>query len=234
MNEITFFENEQFGTIRTLSIDGEPWFVAADVCRALDIKNSRDAIARLDDDEKGVALTDTLGGKQGMSTVNESGLYSLVLGSRKPEAKQFKRWITHDVIPAIRKTGAYSVKPMSSAEMLLAQAKVLVEQEQRMSAIETKQLETDVRIDDLESKFEAKLNPTVRMDWYAITGYIGLMKYRVNPKDYSSLGKLAAKLSKEKGYPTGSAPHPTYGSVHTYHTDILEEVFEQYWKCKRK
>ena len=111
---------------------------------------------------------------------------------------------------------------------------MLVEQEQRMSAIETKRLETDVRIDDLESKFEAKLNPTVRMNWYTVTGYIGLMKYRVNPKDYSSLGKLAAKLSKEKGYPMGSAPHPTYGSIHTYHTDILEEVFEQYWKCKRK
>lgn len=86
---------------------GEPWFVAADVCRALEIKNNRDALSRLDQDEKGVALIDTPGGKQELTIVNEAGLYSLVLGSRKPEAKAFKRWITHEVIPTIRKTGGY-------------------------------------------------------------------------------------------------------------------------------
>lgn len=106
-NQMKIFENEQFGQVRTTIINGEPWFVAADVCKALDISNSRDALTRLDDDEKGVASTDTLGGKQDMTIVNEPGLYSLVLGSRKPEAKRFKRWITHDVIPAIRQTGAY-------------------------------------------------------------------------------------------------------------------------------
>lgn len=107
MNELTIFKNDRFGEIRTVSKDGEPLFVAADVCRALDIVNSRDALSRLDDDEKGVALTDTLGGKQNMIVVTESGLYSLVLGSRKPEARDFKRWITHEVIPSIRKHGAY-------------------------------------------------------------------------------------------------------------------------------
>lgn len=107
MNELTVFENKDFGPVRTVVRQGEPWFVAADVCRALEISNSRDALSRLDADEKGVALTDTLGGKQEMSTVNEPGLYSLVLGSRKPEAKAFKRWITHEVIPEIRRHGAY-------------------------------------------------------------------------------------------------------------------------------
>lgn len=107
MNEMQVFENDQFGQIRTIQKDGEPWFVAVDVCRALEISNNRDALSRLDADEKGVALTDTLGGKQEMTIVNEPGLYSLVLGSRKPEAKAFKRWITHDVLPAIRKTGGY-------------------------------------------------------------------------------------------------------------------------------
>ena len=236
MNEIAVFENEQFGTIRTVSVDGEPWFIAADVCRALEIGNPSMALSRLDEDEKStLSLTEGTspnGGNPNVNVVNESGLYSLVLGSRKPEAKQFKRWITHEVIPAIRKTGAYSAKPMSSAEMLLAQAKVLVEQEQRMSAIETKQLETDVRIGDLESKFETKLNPTVGMDWYAITGYASLKNLRVSPNDYSSLGKLATKLSKERGYPMGSAPHPVYGRVHTYHLDILEDAFERYRRYK--
>lgn len=106
-NNLQVFRNDQFGEIRTIMKDGEPWFVAADVCKALEIANNRDALTRLDADEKGVASTDTLGGCQEMAVVNEPGLYALVLGSRKPEAKAFKRWITHDVIPTIRKHGAY-------------------------------------------------------------------------------------------------------------------------------
>lgn len=107
MNEIQIFKNAEFGSVRAIEIDGEPWFVAADVCRALEIKNNRDVLARLDNDERGVASIDTHGGRQEMSIVNEPGLYSLVLGSRKPEAKAFKRWITHEIIPAIRKHGGY-------------------------------------------------------------------------------------------------------------------------------
>ena len=109
MNELQIFKNDQFGEVRTVELNGEPWFVSADVCRALEIRNSRAALTRLDDDEKGVALTDTLGGKQEMTIVNEPGLYGLVLGSRKPEAKAFKRWIKHDVLPSIRKTGGYNL-----------------------------------------------------------------------------------------------------------------------------
>ena len=101
------YTNSDFGTVRTLLRNGEPFFVATDVCKALSITNNRDAIARLDEDEKGVASIDTLGGEQVVSIISESGLYSLVLGSRKPEAKSFKRWITHEVIPSIRKHGAY-------------------------------------------------------------------------------------------------------------------------------
>lgn len=106
-NKMQVFNNDEFGSVRTVIKDGEPWFVAVDVCKALEIKNNRDALGRLDDDEKGVVSTDTLGGEQEVGVVNESGLYTLVLGSRKPEAKTFKRWITHDVIPTIRKTGGY-------------------------------------------------------------------------------------------------------------------------------
>lgn len=105
-NRIDVFRNEEFGEIRVVEINGEPWFVAADVCRALEIKNSRDALTRLDDDEKGVALTDTLGGTQEVSTVNEPGLYSLVLSSKLDSAKQFRKWVTSEVLPSIRKYGA--------------------------------------------------------------------------------------------------------------------------------
>lgn len=108
MNEITIFENPEFGKVRTIKIDGEPWFVATDVCNALELTNSRVATDRLDEDEKGVSLIDTLGGQQKVTIVNESGLYSLVLGSRKKDAKKFKRWITHEVVPSIRKHGMYA------------------------------------------------------------------------------------------------------------------------------
>ena len=108
MNELQIFENKDFGKVRTVTLNGAPCFVAADICRALDIANSRDAVNRLDDDEKNtVVLTDGNRGNPNVTVVTESGLYSLVLGSRKPEAKQFKRWITHEVIPTIRKTGGY-------------------------------------------------------------------------------------------------------------------------------
>ena len=109
MNRIQVFENQDFGQLRTVMVDGEPWFVAADVCRALELGNTAQALTRLDVDEKGVILNDTPGGKQEMSTVNEPGFYSLVLGSRKPEAKAFKRWVTHEVLPALRKTGRYTM-----------------------------------------------------------------------------------------------------------------------------
>lgn len=108
MNDMTIFQNPQFGSVRTNVVNGEIWFVAADVCKALDIQNHKDAVSRLDCDEKrGVAITDPIGRLQNTTVINEYGLYSLILTSRKPEAKAFKRWITHDVIPAIRKDGFY-------------------------------------------------------------------------------------------------------------------------------
>lgn len=100
--------NEGF-SLRTVEKDGEAWFLASDVCAALDLGNIAQAGARLDDDEKGLISNDTPGGEQKVSIVSEAGLYSLVLGSRKPEAKAFKRWVTHEVLPKIRKTGQYAI-----------------------------------------------------------------------------------------------------------------------------
>ena len=108
MSQIIPFEFECHSLRVNLDAAGQPWFVAADVCAALDLPDTHKAIARLDDDEKGRNSIPTPGGQQDMSVVNESGLYNLVLGSRKPEAKRFKRWITHEVLPSIRKTGSYT------------------------------------------------------------------------------------------------------------------------------
>lgn len=99
------FEHPEFGKVRTVMIDGEPWFAAADVCNALDIRNPSQAISRLDEDEKIITLISNEGNQRGnpnVAVVNEPGLYTLILGSRKPEAKSFKRWITHEVLPILR------------------------------------------------------------------------------------------------------------------------------------
>lgn len=103
-NKLMVFENEAFGKVRTLNLNGEPWFVAVDVCSVLDLSNPTIAVSRLYEDERAKFNL----GRQGDATiVNEPGLYTLVLGSRKPEAKAFKRWITHEVLPNIRKHGVY-------------------------------------------------------------------------------------------------------------------------------
>lgn len=94
-------------TIRTINKKGDVWFVAKDVCEVLEISNYRDAVEKLDDDEKGVGVSDTLGGEQSMIIISESGLYSLIFRSNKPEARVFRKWVTAEVLPAIRKTGKY-------------------------------------------------------------------------------------------------------------------------------
>lgn len=114
MQDLKIFENKEFGKVRTIMTDGEPLFIAADVCKALDIKNFTQAVSRLDTDERAMLNI----GRQGRTNVvNEYGLYNLVLASRKPEAKAFKRWITHEVIPAIRKHGGY-LTPDKTEELL--------------------------------------------------------------------------------------------------------------------
>jgi len=114
-SDLMIFENPEFGAVRSILIDGEPWFVAADVCKALELEKTNRALSRLDDDEKGAHSVSTPGGRQRMSIISESGLYSLILGSRKPEARAFKRWITHEVIPSIRKHGAYMTDSLLDA-----------------------------------------------------------------------------------------------------------------------
>lgn len=123
MTDLQIFNNDRFGQVRIVPVDGELMFVAKDVCDCLEITKHRDAISRLDSDERGSVKLDTPGGKQDIAAINEYGLYNLVLSSRKPEAKEFKRWITHDVIPAIRKTGSYSIViPQTLPEALRAYA----------------------------------------------------------------------------------------------------------------
>lgn len=133
-------------SVRVAVINSEPWFVAADVATVLDLGNPRSSLALLDDDEKGVHTMDTPGGAQQMVTVSEPGLYSMILRSRKPQARAFKRWITHEVIPSIRRTGSYSVAPVAPvlpsprelAALVIAEADRADAAEARVAALEPK------------------------------------------------------------------------------------------------
>ena len=127
MSNIQIFNNDQFGEVRTISEDGQIWFVAKDVADILEYSYTSTATRRLEEDEKGVQQLQTPGGRQEMTIINEFGLYNLVLGSKKEEAKQFKRWITHEVIPSIRKTGQYSVDSKKTDKLSQESAVKLLE-----------------------------------------------------------------------------------------------------------
>ena len=118
MNELKVFSNPEFGKIRTVEVNEEPRLVGKDVAQALGYSNPRDALAKhVDPEDKGVAKCDTPSGVQEMTIINESGLYSLVLSSKLPGAKKFRRWVTSEVLPAIRKTGQYTARPMTDYQM---------------------------------------------------------------------------------------------------------------------
>lgn len=141
-NKIEVFKNEQFGEVRTVLIGGEPWFIANDVLRVLAVSNSKDALRTLDDDEKsGVDIIDPHGRKQKTNCISEAGLYSIILRSRKPEAKAFKRWITHEVIPTIRKTGGYMTDSLleriqKEPAVIVEFAQALILEKNRVKALE--------------------------------------------------------------------------------------------------
>lgn len=136
VNELQIFNNEEFGKIRTVTINNEPWFVSKDVATSLGYSNSRDAISKhVFDDDKGVAKCDTPSGRQEMSVINESGLYALIFGSKLDSAKRFKHWVTSEVLPSIRRTGSYQ-KPMTPEEMMRVQLGMIDGHEERISKLE--------------------------------------------------------------------------------------------------
>lgn len=120
-NELQIFNSPEFGQVRSIMIDDEPWFVGKDVAESLGYKDPRSAISRkVDTEDRGVAKMTTPSGAQDMTIINESGLYSLILSSKLPNAKKFKRWVTSEVLPALRKTGSYSIAPEIQERKLTA------------------------------------------------------------------------------------------------------------------
>lgn len=161
MDNLQTFQHPTFGEVRTVAIDGEPWFVGKDVAQLLGYSNARDALARaVDDEDKKVSGIPTpLRGVQEMTVINESGLYSLIMSSKLPSAKVFKRWVTSEVLPTIRQQGSYAIRqPMTPAQLIAAQAQVLVQMEEKMQAL---QAQTEA-VRDQQTALEAKVETAIK------------------------------------------------------------------------
>ncbi len=154
MNEMMIFNNPEFGSVRTVCTDGEPWLVGKDVAEILGYSNPRKAlIDHVDADDKGVTKCDTLGGAQNLTVINESGFYSLVLSSKMPNAKKFKRWVTAEVLPTIRKTGGYVANEDVFVETYLPFADEPIKQLFRIQCRVINQLNERIRKDEPKVKF---------------------------------------------------------------------------------
>lgn len=149
MNELQIFKNEEFGEVRTVTIDNEPWFVGKDVAEALGYLKARNAISAhiSDEDKKDAPIQGTLGGTQNMTIINESGLYALIFGSKLESAKRFKHWVTSEVLPSIRKTGGYQMQVPQGKELLalavLEAQKTIEEQTAQIERMKPKEIFAD-------------------------------------------------------------------------------------------
>lgn len=245
-NEMTVFSFDPNTSIRTVMIDGEPHFVAKDICDALDIINNRDAIATLKEnyekigiDTKGVVNfypLQTSGGMQEMTVITEAGLYDLIAQSRKPNALKFKYWVHSEVLPSIRKTGSYTLMPKSFPEALRLYANELEMKElvikQRDEAIRTKaqigskREATSMATASVANKKVEKLMEQVgdSKTYKAVTAITWLSDvfYLKNNMIYSLVGKQLSKLSKALGHTCKMIDDSRYGKVKAYHIAVIE------------
>lgn len=168
MNELQIF-NYNDTSLRTVERDGELWWVLKDVCEVIGIAKHTNVAARLEDDEKGSCVMGTPSGQQSMIIINEPGLYNVIIRSDKPEAKDFKRWVTHEVLPSIRQRGTYSLvqntpQPMTPAQLLAAQANLLVEMEQKMEAMQNQTIALEAKVDTAIKAFSRPAEDHWRAD----------------------------------------------------------------------
>ena len=248
-NSLQLFQNTDW-KIRVVMRDGEPWFVAKDVCDCLELGNVSQTCSRLDDDERGIILNDTPSGKQEMLVVSEPGLYSLIGSSKKQEAKAFKRWVNHEVLPSIRKTGGYGIRTVDdmindpdTAIRLLTQLKILRLQNdqlemERDEAIRTKAMigsrreATAMNTASQKSKECEKLREQIgdSKTYKAVTAITWLPDY-FNMSNRGLYGSLAANLKKIEAGMTSEFKHidipdSRFGKVKAYHVDVIERLHE--------
>ena len=221
------FSKENLGSVRTVLLNNEVWFCIKDVCDILGLTNPTVVAKRLDEDEK--AKFD-LGLKNGELTnfTNESGLYTLILRSDKPEAKPFRKWITSEVIPAIRKTGKYEEKPMTSAQYLLQQAQWMVEAENRMNNIENDVAQNNQILGNMKkdiTRIEHNERRTVTSNHLTVIAYANMKGIKPNTYNSSVMGRKATKVCRTRGLLTGTVVDSKYGLINTYPLEVLDEIF---------
>ena len=232
MSELQIFKNAEFGSIRTLQINGEPYFVGRDVAEILGYSNSRKALAdHVDEEDKGVTKCDTLGGTQEMTVINESGLYSLILSSKLPTARRFKRWVTSEVLPTIRRHGVYAVdEVLANPDMLieaLLQLKAEHEINQALKATVAVQNQQIVGMKSKASYYDIVLNCKDLVAISVIAKDYGWSANRMNQYlhqkgvQYKQGNKIWLLYQKyaEMGY-TNTKTHSYPGNDGTMHTAV--------------
>ena len=182
--EVEIFENEEFGKIRTVNIDGEPWFVAKDVCDILGVKNTTQSMQQLEDFERAMFNI----GRQGEANIiSESGFYALVLRSRKPIAKPFRIWVTSEVLPSIRKTGSYTANPSNKMELMLDDMRVVYAQINNMEDLLAEQNEKLDRVVDnltLSTRQQQKIYKVAKDRVNHLLGGAHSKEYKANSRSY--------------------------------------------------
>jgi prophage antirepressor-like protein len=245
MNKIQLFKNEQFGEIRTVVINQEIWFVAKDIANILEYRDAPMLTRRLDADEKGTQKVSTLGGEQELTIINESGLYNAILGSNKPEAKVFKKWVTSEVLPSIRKTGGYIVTKLDDTpeEILaravlvandtinrLAEQKRIAEQE-RDEAIRTKSMISDKKTAtamNTASQAIKKIN-RLEIEIDRSKEYRTIKGMELKHKGYKFSWRLLKAESIKQNLAVIKVFDVNYGEVSSYHKDVWENVYPNFF-----
>ncbi|SRR6266581_2440221 len=225
MSEMTLFIY-QGRDLRTVMIEGEPWVVAADACAMLGIGNSRQAVTRLDsEDVSSTDIIDSMGRRQKVNIVNESGLYALMFASRTQEAKDVKRWVTSEVLPSIRRTGQYGGKVYRHPE------EMMIEQAQNMLAtrLETERLAREqTALSIRQAVSEAKIAGLEgSYDCFSALAYARLNGLSTDATYLSRVGKKASSLCAHQGVVPGSRQDARYGKVGTYPVSILSQAFQE-------
>lgn len=205
-DSIQVFNSEDFGSIRAIKIEDEPWFVAKDVCDALGLSNHRSSTALLDDDERGVHTVDTPSGEQDMAIITEAGLYSLILRSRKPEAKRFKRWVTHDVLPSIRSHGMYATpqtieRMLADPDTMITTLKVLKAERERANAL----MEDNARLLPKATMYDVAIEADGTMSVTEAARYLSQLDRNINRKRLFALLRADGLICKQDNAPTKRA-----------------------------
>ena len=249
--DLQLFESNGW-EVRIVEKSGEPWFIAKDICQCLELSNSREAVSKLDNDEKDVISNDTLGGRQNVTIVNESGMYALVFKSRKQEAKKFKKWVTSEVLPSIRKNGIYATditignmieNPDFAIELLQKLKFERQEKElylkQRNEAIKTKAeigkkreatamntaSQATKKVNRLEDELgKGKNYRTAKaIDWVSEI-------FSLSRGMWSVFGKKLTALSIEMDYEVKKIDSEDYGKVNSYHKAVIFELKQRMLK----